>query len=328
MDTPTITSRTRGTVLTLILLGHEVSRTDVHGSVRYQYEEAGPMGLFAVADSALTRKDELEDGRAAYRTLLTGLEKVHELNIRVRRPDILRNGHFQGYLSSPAYLGKAFLAFAGNANSAHHALNAIRRDLAELVVSYRFKSQGGEPTGLILLRGRDRNPMREGGVSFDEETFFGPEVDQLSKADNFAQVVAQATETALQSVVVHCQSDKDLKLANAAFAFGVWCPVLKKHSLYHLEPKREMVLGQVRLVAKPRAVPEHEVLALGTQPVIEALPIQETYNTALAETQSPAEALLALMDSAIDRDHTAFTGYPINRPLLRIQLKENDLRRL
>lgn len=89
-----------------------------------------------------------------------------------------------------------------------------------------------------------------------------------------------------------------------------------------------MVFGQVRLLAKPRAVPEHEVLALGTQRIIEALPIQETYNAALVDTQSPAEALLALMDGAIDREHAAFTGYPINRPLFRVHLKENDLRQL
>lgn len=314
--------------MTLILLGHEVSRTDVHGSVRFQYEIAEPRGLFAVADSALTRKDVLDEGRTAYRTLLTGLEKVHEVDIRVRRPDILRNGHFQGYLATPAYRGKAFLAFAGNANSAHHALNAIRRDLAGLVVSFRFNRQEGEPKGLILLRGRDRNPMRDGAVEFDEETFFVPEVDRLFQADFFAGVVAQAIEAALQSVVAHCQSDYDLRLASATFAFGVWCPVQRRHLLYHLEPKRAMVGGQIQLVATPHVVPENEVLPLGTRSVIEMLPIQETYNRAIADKQSPAEAMLSLMDSVIDKDHEAFTGYPINRPLNRVHLKENDLRRL
>ncbi len=286
------------------------------------------MGLFAVADSALTRKDGLEDGRASYRTLLTGLEKVHELNIKVLRPDILRNGRFQSYLSTPAYEGRAFLAFAGNANSAHHVLNAVRNNLNSLVVSYRFDFQKGEPKRFIMINGRDENPMRDQGVAFDEETFFEADVELLFTAENFSRVVAQAIESALQSVVTHCQSEKDVRLANATFAFGVWCPVSKVHSLYHFQPQREMEFGQLRLVAKPRAVSEGEVLALGTQRVIDELPIQKVYEAALAEEKSPAEALHALMDRDIDQEHAAFTGYPINRPLFRVFLKENNLKRL
>jgi hypothetical protein len=308
-------------------MGHEISKSEIRENYLLEHETVGQQGLFAVADSALTRKGEEKDGRVEYRTLLTGLKKVHEVTIRIARPDILRNGHFQSFQAEPAYHATAFLAFAGNANSAHHALDAIREDLAGLRLSFRYPHQPGVPKGHVVIRSRDANPMHADGVAFDQDMFFGAEIDGLFRADNFVQVVKQSIESALQSVVTHCQTTRDINLANATFAFGVWCPVDRTHRLYHLEPKRVTVAGRYQLVVQPTLVPEREVLALGMESVIATLPIQDTYNDALAKATSPAAALQRLMDGMIDRDHAAFTGYPINRPITRIHLKENMLRR-
>ncbi|GAB3512991.1 hypothetical protein [Pseudoxanthomonas daejeonensis] len=316
-----------GWALTLILMGHEISKSEIRENFVLEHEKAGSQGLFAVADSALTRKGEEKDGRVEYRTLLTGLKKVHELTIRIARPDILRNGHFQSFQADPAYHATAFLAFAGNAYSAHHALDAIREDLGGLRLSFRYPHQPGEPKDHVVIRSRDANPMHADGVAFDQDMFFGSEIEGLFRADYFAHVVKHSIENALQSVVTHCQTTRDISLANATFAFGVWCPVERTHKLYHLEPKRITVEGRYQLVVIPTVVPEGEVLALGMESVIATLPIQDTYNDALASSTSPAKALQRLMDGMIDRDHAAFTGYPINRPISRIHLKENHLRR-
>lgn len=118
--------------MTLILMGHEISRRDIGDRFVYEHDVARPLGLFAVADSALTKKQERDGEPTHYRTLLTGLRKIHEVRILVMRPDLSPSGSFEGRYFDKAYEASAFIAFAGNANSAHHALNIIRTHLEHL----------------------------------------------------------------------------------------------------------------------------------------------------------------------------------------------------
>ncbi len=314
--------------MTLILLGHEISCTEVVSKIPIKYPVAEDRGLFAVADSALTVKSKSEQGRDVYRTLLTGLSKVHDLSICVMRPDVFRNGHFNGYCGELAYAGRALLAFAGNANSAHHALHKIRSNLASLRLSVRCSSHNGHQAGLTILGEGERNPMNERGLAFDEDTFHGPHVDALISAEMMISFACRSIEDAFSSVIEYCRNEDDLRSTLSTFAFGVWCPVSRAHKLYHLPPKRECVDGQWKIVVTPRLVPDNEVLALGTRCLIETLPIQETFDQALACSTSPAAALFKLIDEAIDKDHPAFVGFPINRPLARFHLRENEVKRV
>lgn len=313
--------------MTLILMGHEISRRDVGDRFVYEHDVARPLGLFAVADSALTKKQERDGEPTHYRTLLTGLRKIHEVRILVMRPDLSPSGSFEGRYFDKAYEASAFIAFAGNANSAHHALNIIRTHLEHLKLSFRFPRQPGEPKGNIIVRSCETNPMETIAAEFADDTFFGEHVDRLFNADYFASVVSHSIQVALKSVLEYCHNDDEIRDALATFAFGAWCPVERVHKLYHLEPKRKVVDGRYQLIASPRLIPEREVLVLGTPALQATLPIQATYDDALASDQSPAEELRKLLDGAIDQDHAAFTGFPVNRPLALYRFKEGYLKR-
>lgn len=309
------------------MMGHEIGRRDVGDRFVFEHDAARPLGLFAVADSALTQK-QLRDGeRTHYRTLLTGLRKIHEVRILVMRPDLSPSGSFEGRYFDKAYEASAFVAFAGNANSAHHALNVIRTHLERLRLSYRFPGQPGGPDGNIIVRSCQTNPMETIAAEFSEDTFFGEHVERLFNADFFASVVSHSIQVALQSVLEYCHNTNEIRETVATFAFGAWCPVDRVHKLYHLEPKRMAVNGAYKLIASPRLIPEREVLVLGTQALQSSLPIQATYDDALVTDQSPAEALRDLLDRAIDQDHAEFTGFPVNRPLALYRFKEGFLKR-
>lgn len=314
--------------MTLILVGHDISRTESLNGIVREYPSAESRGLFVIADSALTRKVEQADGSVHYRTVLTGLTKVHAIPIKVSRPDIFLNGHFHGMLAELAYESTAFLAFAGDAHSAHHALNGIRDTLGSLRLSFRFPRQTGEPKGLIIVRRDERNPMHESGYAWDQETFYGPDIDRLFTADFFADTVAQCISNAFKSVIEYCHSEQEIQRATATFAFGKWCPIERQHKLFQLTPRGAMVSGRYTLVVEPRLIAQSDVLSLGTPTVVKTLPIQDTFNSALAGGLSPIEPLTGLMHSAVDKPHPGFTGYPINRPFFRFELKGDVLRAL
>ncbi|MDQ7280509.1 hypothetical protein O0J73_07155 [Stenotrophomonas sp. Sm6012] len=312
--------------LTLILIGHEVGRTEVRQQFLLQHEEPGHQGLFAISDSALTAKMTSEEGGVNYTTLFTGIRKVHELKIQVGRPDILRNGHFTNNFYE-AFRAPAFLAFAGNANEAQHVLAFIREDLENLQLSFRFDQQTGEPKRHIIIPRRADNPMNENGYACSEDTFDPDQVQHLYTADLFVSIVAQAIQTALQSSIEYNRTN-NYPPTLSTYAFGIWCPVSRQHKLYRLIPRSKLVDGRLTFDATPEVVPENEVLALGTEIVVNALPIQETYDKALADGESPAKAMAALLDQVVDKQFAEFSGRPVDRPITRYHLKEDLFREL
>lgn|GEM_PF-5961561 len=312
--------------LTLILIGHEVGRTEVRQQFLLQHEEPRHQGLFAISDSALTAKSTSEGGGDSYITLFTGIRKVHELKIQVGRPDILRNGHFTNNFYE-AFRAPAFLAFAGNANEAQHVLTLIREDLENLQLSFRFGSQAGEPKGAIIIPRRAYNPMNENGYQCSEGTFDPDQVQHLYTADLFVSIVAQAIQTALQSSIEYNRTNS-YPPTLSTYAFGIWCPVSRQHKLYRLTPRSTIIDGRLIFVATPEVVPENKVLALGTEIVVNDLPIQETYDKALAAGESPAKAMAALLDAAVDKQFAEFNGRPVDRPITRYHLKESLFREL
>jgi hypothetical protein len=308
-------------------MGHEIGRTEVRQNFLLQHEEPSHQGLFAISDSALTAKMKSEDGGVNYTTLFTGLRKVHELKIQVLRPDIFRNGHFQNIFNDVSYTAPAFLAFAGNAYEAQHVLSLVREDLENLRLSFRFDSQTGEPKGNIIITSRAPNPMNENGYSCSESTFDPDLVNHLYRADFFASIVSLAIQTALQSSIEYSRAN-DFPATLSTYAFGTWCPVTRQHKLYQLTPQSELVNDRLTFIATPKLVPEGQVLILGTELVVNDLPIQETYDKALADGVSPAKAMFSLMDKAVDKTYELFSGRPVDRPIKRYHLKENQFREL
>lgn len=301
-------------------MGHEIGHVEVCQQFLLQHQKPGHRGLFAISDSALTSKVKSEDGGVNYTTLFTGIRKVHELKIQVGRPDILRNGHFTNIFYE-AFKAPAFLAFAGNANEAQHALAFIREDLDNLQLSFRFDSQAGKPKGHIIIPRRTRNPMNENGYACSEGTFDSDQVQHLYTADLFVSIVAQAIQSALQSSIEYSPSN-NYPPTLSTYAFGMWCPVSRRHKLYQLTPRSTLVDDGLTFVATPKLVPEDKVLALGTEAVVSALPIQKTYDKALADGKSPAVAMFELMDEAVDKPFVEFSGRPVDRPITRYHLKE------
>ncbi|HEL5053417.1 hypothetical protein [Stenotrophomonas maltophilia] len=306
--------------LTLILLGHEFGRTEVRQQFRLQHKDPSYRGLFAISDSALSSSEVRDDGGMKYTTLFTGIEKVNELKIQVGRPDILRNGHFTNNFY-PAHQATAFLAFAGNANEAHHVLASIREDLENLHLSFRFDSQEGEPKGHIIIPRSASNPMSERGYSCSEDTFDPDQVQHLYTADLFVSIAAQAIQRALQSSIAY-SSTNTLPRTLSTYALGIWCPVLQQHNLYRLTPRAKLVNGRFTFVTEPEVVPKEMVLALGTKVVADSLPIQETYDKSLAEGESTAEAMVALVDEAVDKQFSEFSGRPVDRPINQYRLNK------
>ena len=312
--------------LTLILMGHEFGRVEVRQQFLLQHQQPGDQGLFAVSDSALTAKATSDEGSVNYTTLFTGIRKVHELKIQVGRPDILRNGHFTNNFYE-AFRAPAFLAFAGNANEAQHVLALIREDLENLQLSFRFDQQAGEPKGHIIIPRRANNPMSENGYACSEETFDPDQVQHLYTADLFSLIVAQAIQTALQSSIEYNRTST-YPPTLSTYAFGIWCQVSRQHKLYRLTPQSTLVDGRLTFVATPEVVPENKVLALGTEIVVNDLPIQETYDKALADGESPAKAMATLLDTAVDKQFAEFSGRPVDRPITRYHLKKDLFREL
>lgn len=310
--------------MTLILMGHEIGHVQVCQQFLLQHREPGDQGLFAISDSALTAKVKGEDGEVNYTTIFTGVRKVHELKVQVDRPDILRNGHFTNNFYE-AFKATAFLAFAGNANEAQHALAFIREDLENLKLSFRFDRQAGEPKRHIIIPRRTHNPMNENGYACSEDTFDSDQVQHLYTADLFVSIVAQAIQSALQSSIEYSPPSR-FPPTLSTYAFGIWCHVSRRHKLYQLTPRSTLVDGRLTFVATPELVPEDKVLALGTEVVVNALPIQETYDKALANGESPAVAMIGLMDEAVDKLFVEFSGRPVDRPITRYHLKEGLFR--
>lgn len=276
-------------------------------------------GLFVVADSLITT----DDGRGGIRPVLSGLRKVHSVQINLWRPYIV-NGSFRDYRILHQAT-KCFLAFSGSTLTASHALDVISEHLSNLRISYEHLGQLEKPWGFAIKRDCERIHVRS-TVNFhwEEDMFSDPDLHKLLTAEYVADVIEHSINIALKSARKYRLDENAYKSMHTDFMAGIQCQATGTYRLFTFRMNsRTDANGLIEPYTIRQEIGDNKVAVLGLRRF--ETRAQAVYDAALAAGVSPGEKLFSFINEAIDEVRQS-NIVDIDRPSVHKQFRNSALK--
>ena len=305
--------------MTLVIAGYEheksIDLSEFSTEARPHIPKMHVNGIFAIADSAITRNE-------GSKTLLNGFRKVYEMEAKLWKPDFMPNGSFRDYYHTHESR-KFFIGFAGSTLTAQHILNNISEHLGKLRISCAREDYSG-PLTYKVIRHCQANPLIASKVThWGDDTFTDRDFEGLLTGEVIADFVEYSINNALLSASRYKLSMNDFQEMQTDLVCGVWCPYAQRHELYQFRMKsRQGVDGLVAYTEKQLAK-EGEVVVLGMRNKFEAA-AQERFQSTLSCFASQADAMYNFLGECIEDVHNRGSK-EIDKPISFRMLNRNNI---
>jgi hypothetical protein len=283
--------------MTLIIAGYEHTKsfdyTQYSDDKNSTYTpEMEPVGLFVVADSAITNHT---NGR----TILNGFRKTHSIEVKLWKPHFTPDGSFRDY-NEVHETNNTFLSFAGSTLTAQHIINSITTHLQSLRISFK-RHERDHSIIYTAIRHCQPNPLHTPSqVShWDDDTFLNRDFEGLLTGELIAETIEYSMNDALKSASRYKLDIEEFQAMHTEIVAGVWCPVKKRHELYvyRMDNKRGEDGVLIPFTVKS-LVPTNEVVVLGMRKEFET-EAKLRFSNSLSSFIPPANTMLEFLREAI-----------------------------